>query len=142
MIIVMAVNDTMRKPLVDMAISAREKAYSPYSDFCVGAALLCADGEIFSGANIENSSYGGTVCAERVAFGNAVFKGKRDFLAIAVVGAKRGSGIDKYCLPCGICRQFMAEFCSADFEIILYDGNETKSLTLGELLPYAFFLDR
>jgi cytidine deaminase len=131
-----------KKALVDRAVSAMERAYSPYSGFCVGAALLCTDGEVFEGINIENSSYGATVCAERTAFSSAVCAGKRDFAAIAIVGAPRGEKIVKNCYPCGICRQFMAEFCSADFEIIFYDGDMVTSRTLGELLPEAFLLDR
>jgi len=131
-----------KRSLVDRAVSAMERAYSPYSDFCVGAALLCSDGDIFEGVNIENSSYGATICAERTAFSSAVCAGKRDFAAIAIVGAPRGSGIVKNCYPCGICRQFMAEFCSADLEIIFYDGEAVTSRTLRELLPEAFLLDR
>ena len=127
-----------RKQLVDHAILARQRAYSPYSDFCVGAALLCADGEIIVGANVENSSYGATNCAERTAFFTALMNGKKEFSAIAIVGAKRGEDISSFCAPCGICRQVMAEFCSRDFEILLYNGKEIKSYTLGEILPEAF----
>ena len=129
---------TDRKALVDMAVDAREKAYSPYSNFCVGAALLCADGEVIIGANIENSSYGGTICAERVALTSAIVMGKRDFTAIAIVGSPRGEEISALCAPCGICRQFMTEFCGKDFEILLYDGKEIRSYTLEEILPAAF----
>lgn len=132
---------TDREKLVSLALEARELAYSPYSDFCVGAALLCADGEIVTGANIENSSYGGTICAERVAFSTAVVGGKRDFSAIAIVGAHRGEEVAEFCAPCGICRQFMAEFCGSDFEIVLYDGKEVRAYTLSELLPVAFEKD-
>ena len=126
------------KALVEAAVAAREKAYSPYSSFCVGAALLCADGEVIIGSNVENSSYGGTICAERVAMTHAVVSGKRDFKAIAIVGAHRGEEISAFCAPCGICRQFMAEFCGKDFEILLYDGKEIRAYTLEELLPAAF----
>ena len=129
---------TDRKALVDAAVAAREKAYSPYSNFCVGAALLCADGEVIIGANIENSSYGATICAERVAFTTAVVNGKRDLTAIAVVGAPRGEEISAFCAPCGICRQFMTEFCGKDFEVILFDGKEIRPYTLDEVLPAAF----
>ena len=131
---------TFEKALVDRALDAREKAYSPYSDFCVGAALLCSDGEIFTGVNIENGSYGATICAERSAFCAAISEGKRDFSAVAIVGAERGKAPDKICPPCGICRQFMAEFCSADFPVFLYDGQDVIRKTLGELLPEAFKL--
>ena len=131
---------TFEKALVDRALEAREKAYSPYSDFCVGAALLCSDGEIFTGVNIENGSYGATICAERSAFCSAISAGKSKFSAIAIVGAERGRVPDKICPPCGICRQFMAEFCSADFSVLLYDGQAVIRKTLGELLPEAFKL--
>jgi cytidine deaminase len=124
--------------LVRTAVNAAKKSYSPYSNFCVGAALLCADGEIFEGTNVENVSYGATNCAERTAFFDAVMNGKRDFAAIAIVGSKRGEEITSYCAPCGICRQVMAEFCGEDFEILLYDGKNIAVKTLGEVLPGAF----
>ncbi len=127
-----------REELVRTAVNAAKKSYSPYSNFCVGAALLCADGEIFEGTNVENVSYGATNCAERTAFFNAVMNGKRDFVAIAIVGSKRGEEITSYCAPCGICRQVMAEFCGEDFEILLYDGKNIAVKTLGEVLPGAF----
>lgn len=127
--------------LVRAALEARERAYSPYSGFCVGAALLSESGKLYSGANVENVSYGGTICAERVAFLTAVVGGEREFSAIAIVGAPAGEEITKKCPPCGICRQFMAEFCKADFKIILFDGERTQIMTLGELLPEAFDKD-
>ena len=117
---------------------ARKKAYSPYSSFCVGAALLCADGTVYEGANIENSSYGATNCAERTAFFRAIMDGKREFTAIAVVGAKKGEELSAFCAPCGICRQVMAEFCDKDFEILLFDGKEVKAYTLDGILPESF----
>ena len=124
--------------LVKRALEARLKAYSPYSDFCVGAALLCGDGEIFEGANIENSSYGATNCAERTALFTAVYAGKRDFKAIAIVGAKRGCEVDEFCQPCGICRQVMAEFCTPDFEVVLASGEGVSVYRLDEVLPLSF----
>ena len=127
-----------RKKLVEKACQARFMAYSPYSDFCVGAALLCADGEIIIGANVENSSYGATNCAERTAFFTALMNGKREFEAIAIVGSKRGEDISAFCAPCGICRQVMGEFCNKDFEVLLYDGKSIKVYTLAELLPESF----
>ena len=129
-----------KKALIDKAACARERAYSPYSDFCVGAALLCDDGEIFTGVNIENSSYGGTVCAERSAFCAAISAGKRDFVAIAVVGGRRGDAVSQICPPCGICRQFMSEFCDAELPVLLYDGQAVTEIELGKLLPEAFKL--
>ena len=128
------------KMLVEMALDARKNAYAPYSEFCVGAALLCADGEVFVGVNIENGSYGATICAERSAFCSAVSAGKSEFVAIAVVGAEKGTKPRKICPPCGICRQFMSEFCSRDFTVLLYDGQAVIEKTLGELLPEAFKL--
>lgn len=130
----------LKKSLVDLACAARENAYSPYSDFCVGAALLSSDGRIFTGANIENGSYGATICAERSAFAAAVSVGVRSFDAIAVVGGRRGEPVSELCPPCGICRQFMAEFCSQDFLVLLFDGQEFVEKTLSELLPEAFRL--
>ena len=127
-----------QKELVERACAARFKAYSPYSNFCVGAALLCANGKIYDGANIENMSYGGTNCAERTAFFKAVMDGERDFSAIAIVGARKGEEIKGLCAPCGICRQVMAEFCGPEFEIVLYDGQQIKTYTLESLLPESF----
>ena len=127
-----------REELVNLAKEARSRAYSPYSDFCVGAALLCDNGQIYTGANVENSSYGGAICAERVAFCTAVHNGEKSFKAIAIIGAKRGEEIKAFCAPCGICRQFMSEFCGADFEILLYDGENIKVKTMAEMLPESF----
>lgn len=127
-----------RERLVKIALEARLKAYSPYSNFCVGAALLCDDGEIFEGANIENSSYGATNCAERTALFTAVYQGKRSFEAIAIVGAKRGEEVDGFCQPCGICRQALAEFMNADSEIILFNGKDIKVMTMAQMLPESF----
>ena len=124
--------------LVFEAIAAREKSYSPYSHFAVGAALLCEGGKVYTGANIESSSYTPTVCAERVAFFGAVHGGEKKFKSIAIVGGPAGSPISAKTPPCGVCRQVMAEFCDADFEIILYDGKQTFVYTLAELLPESF----
>ena len=130
-----------KKTLVEQACMARHKAYSPYSQFCVGAALLCDDGEVIIGANVENSSYGATNCAERTAFFTALMQDRRDFTAIAIVGAKRGEEITSYCAPCGICRQVMAEFCKGSFEVLLYDGKNIKTYTMSDILPEAFDRD-
>ena len=126
--------------LIKKALEARKYAYAPYSSFCVGAALLTRDGEIICGANIENGSFGATICAERSAFSTAISSGKRDFSAIAVVGGKGCEDVSDFCPPCGICRQFMAEFCSPDFKIILYNGKEEKISSLDSLLPDSFNL--
>lgn len=126
------------KELVKMAIEARSRAYAPYSEFHVGAALLCKDGTVYTGCNIENASYGVCNCAERTAFFKAVSEGAGDFVAIAIVGAKEGDELD-FCPPCGVCRQVMSEFCDAEtFKIILSDGNEERIYTLNEILPLRF----
>ncbi len=133
-------DNKMRGLLVEKAQSAKDMSYSPYSDFRVGAALLSKSGNIYLGANIENSSYGAALCAERTAFSRAVMAGEREFSAIAIVGAPSGEEPRRICSPCGICRQVMAEHCSKDFEIILYDGEKLEVYTLGELLPLGFRL--
>lgn len=125
------------RELLGMAEKARERSYSPYSDFAVGAALLCRDGEVFTGANIENAAYSPSICAERVAIFSAVHAGKREFEAIAIVGGKRGKR-GTFCPPCGVCRQVMAEFCGSNLKVILGDENETKAYALSEILPLSF----
>ena len=129
------------KELVKLADDARGRSYCPYSNYSVGAALLTKDGKVYTGANIEVSSHTPTMCAERVAFARAVHEGRRDFVAIAVVGGPRGQDVDFLCPPCGVCRQVMSEFCKGDFKIILTDGKEHRVLTLDEILPYRFGLD-
>lgn len=125
--------------LITLALEAREKSYSPYSGFAVGAALLCKNGKVFTGCNIENSAFSPTVCAERTAFFKAVSEGENEFLKIAVVGGKSGSLPDNYCPPCGVCRQVMKEFCSADFEIIIAkNADDYNVMTLSEILPAGF----
>lgn len=125
------------KTLMTMAQEARKNSYSPYSHFRVGAALLCKNGKVFSGCNIENAAYSPCNCAERTAIFKAVSEGERDFEAIAIIGGKEGETAP-FCAPCGVCRQVIAEFCDKDFKIIL--GNEEKfaAYTLDELLPFAF----
>ena len=125
--------------LVELAKEAMTRAYAPYSGFQVGAALLCADGSVYQGCNIENASYGPTNCAERTAFFKAVYDGKREFAAIAVVGGKQGEP-DGTAFPCGVCRQVMAEFCNADFRILLGTPESFRVCTLGDLLPLSFNL--
>ena len=126
--------------LVKRAIEAREMSYSPYSNFCVGAALLTKDGKVYKGCNIENAAYGPSNCAERTAIFKAVSEGERDFEAIAIVGAPKGEALSEFCSPCGVCRQVMSEFCSKDMPVILYDGKDIKTYTLEELLPLSFSL--
>ena len=123
--------------LVGAALEAMKSAYAPYSGFFVGAALLCEGGEVYTGCNIENASYGATCCAERTAIFRAVSEGKRKHKGIAVVGG-RGGAVSSFCAPCGICRQVMAEFAAPDFFVLLFNGKETKKLLLSELLPHSF----
>ena len=127
--------------LIKYAIEAKKNAYVPYSHFKVGAALLTETGEVFKGANIECSSYGMTICAERTALVKAVSEGYKNFVKIAVVG-----GIEdelNYTTPCGACRQFLADF-NKDMDVImgyLEDGNlKYKQMKLNELLPETFEL--
>ena len=128
----------MHNELIQAAKNAVINSYSPYSCFAVGAALL-AGGRVYTGTNVECASYGGTICAERTAFVKAVSEGERIFEAIAVAADGRA------CFPCGICLQFMAEFCDPDNFVILLSeesegGSQSKRYTLRELLPYNFKL--
>ena len=122
--------------LMDEAVLAQDKAYAPYSKFRVGAALLFENGEIVRGCNVENSSYGMTLCAERNAMAAAVSMGLREPIAAAITGVT-----GEMCTPCGACRQFLSEF-NPDMEIILQDGNDLISIRLSELLPLSFSLKK
>lgn len=125
--------------LVESALEARKFSYSPYSHFQVGAALLCKDGTVYTGCNIENAAFGPTNCAERTAFFKAVSEGKRDFVAIAIAGGPAGEEILDYAYPCGVCRQVMAEFCKSDFRILVArSGTDYQTYTLKDLLPQRF----
>jgi len=127
------------KLLAEAARKARGNAWAPYSGFTVGAALLCADGTVCTGCNVESTSYSPSCCAERVAFYKAVSVGERKFAAIAIAGGKAGEEPSGFCPPCGVCRQVMAEFCAGDFPVILAGrGTERKTVTLAELLPLRF----
>ncbi len=152
--------ENMEKTLIEQALTVAKSAYAPYSHYHVGAALLSETGQIFTGCNIENATYGATNCAERTAFFKAVSEGHRAFQMIAVVGgpaerimaeeavdAKKASEdsddcagqFSDYAYPCGICRQVMKEFCKEDFVILVAKSTEDyKRFTLGELLPHAF----
>ena len=127
----------MEKQLVEKAIEVLKNSYSPYSNFKVGAALMCKNGDVYTGVNVENASFSATSCAERSAFYSAISNGNKTFEKIAIIGGKNGE-ITDFCLPCGVCRQVMSEFCEKDFEIILYNGKEIKKYTLDELLPNSF----
>ena len=124
--------------LLERAKAAMLRAYAPYSDFFVGAALLTASGKVYEGCNIENAAYGPTNCAERTAFFKAVSEGERDFAAIAIVGGRHGE-ITQLTTPCGVCRQVMQEFCRPDFPIYLGGpGGTFETWTLSQLLPLGF----
>lgn len=128
-----------KKTLIEHAFQAQKKAYTPYSRFQVGAALLTKSGKIYKGCNIENASYGASNCAERTAFFRAVYDGEREFEGIAIVGKPMDSDTFEYCAPCGICRQVMAEFGEDDFLILLAKSpEEYQEFTLKELLPLRF----
>lgn len=126
-----------KEQLTTMAKDAMEKAYSPYSGYKVGAALLCKDGSVYTGCNVENASFSATNCAERTAFFKAVSEGKTEFKAIAICGGKDGV-IEGLFPPCGVCRQVMREFCTDDFEIYLLKSEGIETYTLGQLLPVSF----
>ena len=125
--------------LCRLAADARNSAHAPYSGFKVGAALLCNNGKIFTGCNIENAAYGSTVCAERVAVFKAISEGVRGFTAIAIAGGDLQNGAP----PCGSCRQVLAEFADDSLTVLVVkDGGESfNEYTLGELLPSAFRLN-
>ena len=123
--------------LIQMAIDAKSKALPTYSNFHVGSALLAKNGKVYLGANIENSSYGLTICAERAAAFNAVLEGEREFEAIAIAGDS-----DEYISPCGACRQVLMELCGKDLKVFMVNNKgEFKESILEELLPYSFTSD-
>lgn len=130
----------MKEQLAIKAKEAMNHSYSPYSGYRVGAALLCKDGSIYMGCNVENASFGATNCAERTAFFKAVSEGEREFVSIAICGGKDGV-LEGEFPPCGVCRQVMREFCSDDFEIYLVTESDIKTYTLSELLPVSFHPD-
>ena len=126
--------------LMEKAKEAMQRAYSPYSGYKVGAALLCKDGTLYQGCNIENASFSPTNCAERTAFFKAIYDGKREFEAIAVCGGKDGVITGPF-PPCGVCRQVMREFCDQNFIIYIIGADDTyERYTLADLLPQSFSL--
>lgn len=128
----MTITEHDKQALIDLANTARRRAYAPYSNYHVGAALRTHTGRIFTGVNVENASYPHGMCAERVAIFKAVSEGEKEFEVIAVVTDNGGS-------PCGGCRQVMAEF-SLDTVVLIADGHRKllKEMTIAELLPEAF----
>ena len=122
-----------REELKAAAIAMLDRAYIPYSHFPVGAALECSDGSVFTGCNIENASFGPTICAERTAVAKAVSEGHRDFRRIVIAGRS-----EDFCVPCGSCRQVMREF-APEIEVICLSGKgEARHYTLRQLLPDSF----
>lgn len=130
----MYLSDEITNKLLNEAFTIQKRAYAPYSNFRVGAALLCGSGKIYHGCNIENASYSPTCCAERLTIFKAISEGERDFLALAIV-----SDSNQPTPPCGVCRQVLAEFCQAYMPIICSDKNgKFSTVSLGELLPMVF----
>ena len=129
----MEINVKNDSELMDMAKEAMKSAYAPYSHFAVGAAVETDDGEVYCGCNIENSSYGATICAERTAISKAVSEGYRRITRIAICDSN-----NSFAWPCGICRQVMSEFAVEDFYVILEDNGKLSNFFLKELLPNSF----
>lgn len=128
-----------KEKLIRTALDARSKAYAPYSNYLVGAAVLAENEQIYSGCNIENASYPATICAERTAISKAVSEGARKILAVAIAGGLSGKEPVDYAFPCGICRQVMKEFGGNDLLIyVVKSPTDYKEFRLEELLPYGF----
>lgn len=125
------------KALIDMALKAMENAYAPYSGFKVGAAILCSDKKVYTGCNIENSSYGTSNCAERTAIFKAVSEGEREFEKIAIV-----SSSGDFTFPCGICRQVLSEFMYDKTVVLFSEKDGIREFKVKDLLPEAFRLQR
>lgn len=133
--------DNEKDKLVALAFQAREQSYSPYSNFMVGAALLCRSGKVYLGCNVENASYGAAICAERTAAVKAVSEGEREFTAIAIVGYAKGASAEDagFAYPCGICRQFLREFAAPGMRVyVAKTPQHILASTLEELLPHSF----
>lgn len=133
----MADEDDVKK-LLDAALAVKEKAYAPYSQFHVGAALVTSSGQLFAGCNVENTSYGLTICAERNAIFQMVATGEQAIDQILVIG-----DTEEFLPPCGACRQVIAEFSKKDTAVYLCNKKgDYKKTTVGELIPFTFFLDK
>lgn len=133
------IEDSGYLQLIEKAREVLSNAYCPYSDYRVGAAVLTEKGNIYTGCNVENSSYGASNCAERTAVFKAVSEGERSFSAIAVF---TDEGNDPP-FPCGICRQVLTEFCSPDMPVIIYDGEKSVyNFALEELIPFSFSFNK
>lgn len=125
------------KRLMMRANEMRAFSYVPYSHYRVGAVLVGKSGKEYTGCNLENAAYSPSICAERTAFAKAVSEGEKNFKCIAVVGGREGE-ISPDCSPCGVCRQVMAEFCDADFEVILGTPDDFKVYKFNDILPLTF----
>lgn len=135
----MKLEQTQIRDLIRRAFAARKFAYTPYSHFNVGAALLTRNGKVYTGCNIENAGYTATNCAERTALFKAVSEGERQFSAIAIVGSKEDTVNELVTGPCGVCRQALYEFSGPDLTVIMARTEEDYIVTtLGQLLPYGF----
>lgn len=131
-----------KKDLFMLAKDAMKNSYAPYSNYNVGASLLCKNGNVYKGCNVENASYSLTNCAERTALFSAIANGEKDFDAICIVGGKNGV-ITDYATPCGACRQVLAEFCNKDFKVFVgINENNIKEFKLSELIPYSFSISK
>lgn len=135
----MVMDPETKKRLIEAAFEKLPDSYAPYSHFHVAAAALFGSGKIYTGVNVESSSYGLTICAERNAIFHAVAEGERKLLAIAIVGGRDGSVTD-YCMPCGACRQVMRDFGDPDKTLVICARTPDDYIekTLGELLPCSF----
>ena len=122
---------------IEIAKSARNNSYSPYSKFKVGASLRCKDGKVYTGCNIENHGIQG-ICAERTAFVKALSEGEREFESIIITGAPDGEEPTNSCMPCGYCRQFMSEFVDKGFIIGIYNNGKIDEYSIEDLLPNSF----
>ncbi len=131
-------SDDRIRELCETAVEMRNKSYTPYSHFRVGAALLAENGRIYTGCNIENAAYTPGCCAERTAFFKAVSDGQTHFTAIAIAGGPENGEL-QYCPPCGVCRQVMTEFCEHDFVVFLAkSADDYRRTTLNDILPFRF----
>jgi len=132
-------NEINREELIKLAIENQKNSYAPYSNFNVSAAVLMDSGKIYTGVNVENASYPAGICAERNAISTAINNGERKIVAIAIVGGPKYT-ISDYCAPCGICRQFMREFCNPkEMTVLLAKSvSDYKEMTLEDLLPESF----
>ena len=127
-----------KRELIELALAARDNSYCPYSGYSVGAALLTADGRVYTGCNIENAGYSPTLCAERSAMAAAVSAGVRKFTMLAVAGGPTGKEPETYFWPCGVCRQWLAEFWPPDCPVLCAkSAADYQETTLAELLPHA-----